>query len=155
GQAAHFQMQAVPPALLAAATAVEVDHDLVVAKLQAGDLHIVAGADGRPVAGHSTGELLAVHGLADVEPRTFLGSRERLDGFGELPGDRADQTEVGGVLKRGALGARGTGCLLVGRRTAGKQGDLFSRWKGGYSSGRRAETLNARHAGVGQENRED
>src|SRR5262249_32696849 len=156
GHAADFEVKTVAPTLLATTAAVQVDDDLVVAKLEAGDLHVVAGVNGGSVACHRAVELLGVDRLADVKPEAFLACRQRLDRLGKFAGHVADQAELRRVLESRASRTRRGGRLAVGSAAVGrKKRDFFPRGKDRDRSWTPAEGSDAGHTGVSQEERED
>ena len=84
----------IPPVPLAAATAVHIDNNLMVAELQPGDLHVIAGIHGRAMRGNGAIEHLRLQWLAHDDVETVLARRQRLDGFGKFAGDVTDQSEL-------------------------------------------------------------
>ena len=67
---------AIAQALLAAAAAVHVHDDLVIAKFQFGNLHVVAGVDGGTMRGDLAIEQFGVQRLADVNDEAFFAGRQ-------------------------------------------------------------------------------
>ena len=84
----------IPPVPLAAATAVHIDNNLMVAELQPGDLHVIAGIHGRTVRGNGAIEHLRLQRLAHDDMKTVFSRRQCLDGFGKFAGDVTDQSEL-------------------------------------------------------------
>src|SRR5260370_41002871 len=90
----------IAPVPLAAPAAVYIDDDLMVAKLKPGDLHVIAGVDGRAMRSDSAIELLGLQRLAHGDVETFLAPWQGLNGFGKFTGDVADQGELCFILQR-------------------------------------------------------
>ncbi len=84
----------IAPVPLAAPATVHIDDNLMVAKLQPGDLHAIASTDGRAVRGNGTIELLDLQRLAHGDMETFLARWQRLDGSGKFTGNIANQIKL-------------------------------------------------------------
>src|SRR6266478_1374577 len=84
----------IAPVPLPAAAAVQVDNDLMIAKLQLGDLHFIAGVHGGTMRGNRAVEQSAVLRLAHVDVQAFFSRRQRLDGFRKLTGHVTNQRKL-------------------------------------------------------------
>src|SRR5690348_12900716 len=85
--------------MLAAAAAIHVHDNLAAAKLEAGDLHIIAGIDRGTMRGDGAVQKIGVERLADGKIETFFASGQGLDGLGKFTGNKANQGQLGGFRK--------------------------------------------------------
>ena len=91
GVAAHADLHALVPLAAALEAAVDLQHELVVADIDLGDLHQVAGARRRTALPRDLRPLLLVVAVLGVELQRLLGARQQhLDG-GVLGGQAARQ----------------------------------------------------------------
>ena len=81
----------IAPVPLTTSATVYIDDDLMVAKLQPSDLHVIAGIDGRAMRGDSAIELLGLQRLAHGHVETFLARWQGLNSPGKFTRDVADQ----------------------------------------------------------------
>src|SRR2546422_11048616 len=91
----------IAPVVLAAAAAIQIHDDLVIAEFQLGDLHIVASIYGCTVGGNRTVEELRIERLANVYDNALFPGGQSLDGLCELPGDKTHHGQLRTLLERG------------------------------------------------------
>src|SRR5438445_11755774 len=84
----------IAPVVLAAAAAIQIHDDLVIAEFQLGDLHIVASIYGWTVGGNRTVEELRIERLANVYDNALFPGGQCLEGIGELAGDKTNQRQL-------------------------------------------------------------
>jgi len=75
----------VAPVPLAAATAIYIDDDLVVAELQPADLYVIASIDGWAVGSDGALEQIVLQRLVHVEVEAFLAGGQRPNGLANSP----------------------------------------------------------------------
>jgi hypothetical protein len=85
--------------LLAAAAAVYVHHDGVIAKLQLGDLGVIAGMHRRAVRGYGAFQQFLIQGLIRILQKALFAGGQRLGSLSEFTGNVANQVEFRALLE--------------------------------------------------------
>lgn len=100
----NSDLQMIAPMMFAAATAVQIDDDLVIFEFELGDLDVVARIHGGTVSGYGAIETFGIERFVDLNQIALFPSREGFDGFRKFTRNETDQVELRRFLERAAFG---------------------------------------------------
>jgi hypothetical protein len=152
-------LDVIAPMPLAVPAAIQIDHNLMGAELQPGDLNFIARANGCAVRRDGAIQHFGLQRLPNVQAETLFARRQGLDGLGKFTGYVTNEIEFGSLLEGGVLrGARSARRRLALRLSAirgcagvWEKRNLLVGRKAGDRLRRRAKAVDSRDVRVSQE----